>query len=129
MTSDLIHTIGCVDAVENLLSDNLTVILGVGVGLLVFQLFNIMLAGGELPDGGGVWGVSLTVFICRSGIGHPQGESSYEGYEAERKVVASLNDLLFSYLHLIYICSNVFSSHCIHVRFILWCVANITQLT
>ena len=103
VTSDLIHTTGCVDAVENLFSDNLTVILGVGVGLLVFQLFNIMLAGGELLDGGGVWGVSLTVFICRSGIGHPQGESSYEGCEAERKVVASLNDLLFSYLHVTYV--------------------------
>ena len=94
-TSGLIHTTGCVDAVENLFSDNLTVILGVGVGLLVFQLFNIMLAGGELLGGGGVWGVSWAVFICRSGTGHPQGEGSHEGCEA-RKVVASLNDLLLS---------------------------------
>ena len=41
-----IHTTGCREAVEALFTSNLEVILGVGIGLLVFQIFNIMLAGG-----------------------------------------------------------------------------------
>lgn len=45
-----IHTTGCKRAVEALFNDNLDVILGVGVGLLIFQLFNIMLAGGLALD-------------------------------------------------------------------------------
>ena len=43
-----IHSTGCRKAVEALFQDNLEVILGVGVGLLIFQLFNIMLAGGTV---------------------------------------------------------------------------------
>ncbi|CAI8006342.1 Tetraspanin-15 [Geodia barretti] len=41
-----IYSVGCRQAAEDLFNDNLEIILGVGVGLLIFQLFNIMLAGG-----------------------------------------------------------------------------------
>lgn len=41
-----IHSEGCLEVVQNLFRQNLSVILGFGIGLLVFQLFNIMLAGG-----------------------------------------------------------------------------------
>ena len=41
-----IHSTGCREEVEALFTNNLEVILGVGIGLLIFQLFNIMLAGG-----------------------------------------------------------------------------------
>ena len=42
-----IHTDGCLNRVRSLVEGNVDIILGVGVGLLVFQLLNIMLAGGE----------------------------------------------------------------------------------
>lgn len=45
-----IHSEGCLDAVRNVFQQNLSVILGFGIGLLVFQLFNIMLAGGLALD-------------------------------------------------------------------------------
>jgi hypothetical protein len=45
-----IYSVGCRQAAEDLFNDNLEIILGVGVGLLIFQLFNIMLAGGLALD-------------------------------------------------------------------------------
>ncbi|XP_064401853.1 tetraspanin-33-like [Halichondria panicea] len=45
-----IYQIGCLSTVEGLFSNNLYVVGGVGVGLLVFQILNILLASGLAVD-------------------------------------------------------------------------------
>ena len=80
-----IHTSGCRVAVEDLFNDNLDVILGVGVGLLVFQLFNIMLAGGIGLRAGDLSVMSSHVY--RFGSGHSQGEGCPQGCEGEEGAI------------------------------------------
>ena len=40
-----------------------------------------------MGSGVGLEGVMGSVFMCRSGTGHPQGEGSHDGNEAEWEVV------------------------------------------
>ena len=93
--SGLIHSTGCRESAEDLLTDNLDVILGVGVGLLVFQLFNIMLAGGECVVGNRESVVAVAV--CRAGSGYPQREGSSEGCETDTVALAMTRERLSNY--------------------------------
>ena len=45
-----IYTVGCFSAVRSLVRSNLYIVGGVGLGLLIFQAINIMLAGGLASD-------------------------------------------------------------------------------
>ena len=46
----MIHQTGCFLAVRSFIQSNLYVVGGVGIGLLVFQLINVMLASGLAVD-------------------------------------------------------------------------------
>ena len=45
-----IHTSGCFSVVENFIQSNVYVLAGVGIGLLVFQVVNVILAAGLAVD-------------------------------------------------------------------------------
>lgn len=45
-----IHTVGCLSAIQELINSNLYVALGVGIGLLVFQILCVLLASGLAVD-------------------------------------------------------------------------------
>ena len=45
-----IYTDGCLSKIQNLISSNLYVALGVGIGLLVFQILCVLLASGLAVD-------------------------------------------------------------------------------
>lgn len=89
-----IHSEGCLEVVQNLFRQNLSVILGFGIGLLVFQLFNIMLAGG-IPRTKCVYSKVLLI-LHRASSGYPEREGSYETYEAEREKFGTASEVLMS---------------------------------
>ena len=45
-----IHTDGCIDRIRQVINSNLYVALGVGIGLLVFQILCVLLASGLAVD-------------------------------------------------------------------------------
>ena len=64
-TNPTIYTEGCVGAVKSLFRGNINTLLGVGVGLLIFQLVNIMLAGGQSALGPSHW-VAVVLLVVYS---------------------------------------------------------------
>ena len=45
-----IYTDGCLSQIQNLVQSNIAIVGGVGIGLLVFQLLNVLLAAGLAID-------------------------------------------------------------------------------
>ena len=45
-----IHTTGCIEGIRNVVNSNLYLALGVGIGLLVFQILCVLLASGLAVD-------------------------------------------------------------------------------